>query len=549
MSLRLKNTYSKRVEEFVPRDSGPVTIYTCGPTVYSDSHIGNFRSFLMADVLRRVLEQRGYKVRHVMNITDVGHLTEDHLADSTGEDKLARAARALGRDPYELARHYEQSFARDARALRIRSYLDSEADDPDLHPRATEHIPEMLALIQRLLERGYAYADGQGQIYFAVERFPQYGRLSGKVLEQLLPGARVAPREHKRDPRDFALWKVDPKHLMRWDPHSPRGWSEAAYARLRELLPEGVSPQLATGFPGWHIECSAMARARLGAQIDIHTGGEDTIFPHHECEIAQSYGARDDDSAPLSFSRYWLHARHLLVNGAKMSKRDGSLITIKALLEGQPHALGAELERAGFPGGRIAPATLRLALISLPFTQPMSFSADVLVQAHVLAERTQALYSRLQHVRAGRARSRELESLFTDATLQLDQALDDNLDMQRALQALQRVVAAAARDDLSQPDAELVLRFLSEADAVLDILPEADESGLLLHSELEQRAHHVEEPPAGPLDAERIAQLLAARFAARSGRDYARADAIRQGLAQHGVSIEDTAQGVRWRRV
>jgi cysteinyl-tRNA synthetase len=301
--LKLKNTYSKSVELFQPNDSAKksVLMYTCGPTVYSFAHIGNFRSFLAADVLRRTLERFGYSVRQVMNITDVGHMTQDHIADASGEDKLSKAGRELGWDPYHVAAHFERAFVEDAKALRLAIYEEPCASDPALHPRATGHVAEMLVMIQRLLERGYAYVDSHGQAYFDVAKFPEYGALSGKVLDELEAGARVAVREEKRDPRDFALWKVDEKHLMQWDPHGPKGWPAGDYERFRALAPSGVDARLRPGFPGWHIECSAMSRAHLGPVIDIHTGGEDNIFPHHECEIAQSYGARDADDAPRTF--------------------------------------------------------------------------------------------------------------------------------------------------------------------------------------------------------------------------------------------------------
>src|SRR4051794_25957711 len=234
VTLRLKNTYTKAIEAFEPLDPArrTVTLYSCGPTVYSHAHIGNFRTFLMGDLLRRVLERNGYRVRHVMNITDVGHMTQDHLADAHGEDKLAKAARELGWDPYQVAEHFMRAFVADAGSLRFRNYGPGEADDPALHPRATAFIPEMLALIQKLLEGDHAYADSLGQVYFSIATFPEYGRLSGTVLDELEVGARVEVREEKRDPRDFALWKVDPKHLMQWDPHAPDGWPTGDWERL-----------------------------------------------------------------------------------------------------------------------------------------------------------------------------------------------------------------------------------------------------------------------------------------------------------------------------
>jgi len=548
MGLKLKNTYSKRLEEFVPVDgSGPVTLYSCGPTVYSHNHIGNFRSFLLADVLRRVLEQRGHAVRHVMNITDVGHMTEDHLADASGEDKLAKAARELSWDPYQVAAHFERSFVEDAKALRLKNYSGREADDRSLHPRATEHIPEILVMIQRLLDRGYAYTDPLGQVYFDVKSFPEYGQLSGKLLDELDPGARICVRAEKRDPRDFALWKVDPKHLMRWDPHQPTGWPAGEYERLKQLIPGRISPSIRAGFPGWHIECSAMSRTRLGMQIDLHTGGEDNIFPHHECEIAQSYGSRGDDHAPVNFCRYWVHARHLLVNGAKMSKRDGTLITVKALLDpdsANPTQLTRELEQAGFVAGRVPAAVLRLALIATPFTQPMNFTVDVLMQVKAGVERLQSLYTRLEHTReqVGTPATAEVCALVERGAAQFDAALDDNLNMSKALAALFQVVSGANRRELSMADAAEVKRFLERCDDVFAVLDRAAESGTLSSSELETETAPVPDSSALP-------QLLAARFTARRSGDFAAADAIRKQLTKLGIEVEDTRDGVRWRRL
>jgi len=555
MALQLKNTYTKRVEDFTPLDpSGAVTLYSCGPTVYSHNHIGNFRSFLLADVLRRVLEQRGHSVRHVMNITDVGHMTEDHIADAAGEDKLSKAGRQLGLHPYEVAARFQRSFEEDAKALKLKNYADRDAQDATLHPRATQHIPEMLDMIQRLIEREYAYIDSVGQVYFSVASFPAYGQLSGKVLGELEAGARISVREEKRDPRDFALWKVDPKHLMQWDPHSAEGWPDGEYARLRALVPGGVSKSIARGFPGWHIECSAMSRASLGPVIDIHTGGEDNVFPHHECEIAQSYGARQTADAPLNFSRYWVHARHLLVNGTKMSKREGSLITVKALLDpahAGPNRLTPELVCAGFPHGQVSAAVLRFALISTPFTQPMNFTVDSLVQAQANVSRWQSLYDRLQHVGGTDVAAHEIRDLVASALQQFDAALDDNLNMSRALAAVFHVISNANQRGLSAGDALLLRQFLEHADEIFAVLDPPLLSGQLSNTELKQLA----EDPAFDAtlgeadDARTVGQLLAARWAARSARDYARADQIRRHLAAHGVELDDTRDGVRWRKI
>jgi cysteinyl-tRNA synthetase len=552
--LELKNTYSKQIERFTPLDpSGKVTLYSCGPTVYSYAHIGNFRTFLLADVLRRVLEQRGYTVRHVMNITDVGHMTEDHLADATGEDKLARAARELGWDPYTVAAHFERAFAEDAKALRLKNYAEGEAEQRELHPRATEHVPEMLAMIQTLLDRGHAYIDPPGQVYFEVRTFADYGKLSGKVLDELESGARVAVRAEKRDPRDFALWKVDSKHLMQWNPHGPDGWAAGEYERLRSLAPSGIDPGLRPGFPGWHIECSAMARSALGPVIDLHTGGEDNVFPHHECEIAQSFGARTSPEAPSSFCRYWVHARHLLVNGRKMSKRDGTLITAKELFD--PRAenradLAALLEAADFAEGRVSPQVLRLALISTPFTQQMNFTVDVLVQARAAVDRFQALYDQVRisaQVGTAQPPSDELAALVTSATAQFRDALDDNLNMSRALAELFRVSSATHQREMTAADAALVRNFLEHADEVFAVLDHVPRGGKLSKAELTALATELSGRSEAAGAADSVPELLALRHAARAARNFARADELRQHLTLRGVEIEDLRDGVRWR--
>jgi cysteinyl-tRNA synthetase len=364
------------------------------------------------------------------------------------------------------------------------------------------------------------------------------------VLDELEAGARICVRSEKRDPRDFALWKVDAKHLMRWDPQHASGWPSGEYERLQQLAPRGISPAIRAGFPGWHIECSAMSRVRLGPVIDLHTGGEDNIFPHHECELAQSYGARLDEAAPISFSRYWLHARHLLVNGAKMSKRDGSLISVKSLLDPAawgPSRLGAELESAGFEGGKVAPEVLRFALLSTPFTQPMNFTAGSLVQAKAGVERLQSLYTRLEHVRQPGELSPSMRALVASGGEQFDAALDDNLNMSRALAASFRVVSEANRGALNAADARALRGFFEHCDAVYAVLDRAAESGMLTRSELETASSSIGEPRGTP-------QLIAARWAARRAGDYTRADAIRRELAASGIELEDTPDGVRWQR-
>ena len=566
-SLRLYNNYAGQpadarpdarrsaLETFTPLRADMVTIYSCGPTVYSFAHIGNFRSFLFSDVLRRVLEQHGYAVRHVMNITDVGHMTEDHLADATGEDKLAVAARELGRDPYAVAAHFERAFFADARLLAMRNTLGAEGDDPALHPRATRHVAEMLALIQRLIERGHAYVDGDGQVYFAVTTFDAYGRLAGKDLDQLEAGARVAVRSEKRDPRDFALWKVDDKHLMRWDPHSPAGWPEDDYARLRTLVPGGLDARIRPGFPGWHIECSAMANAHLGELIDIHTGGEDNMFPHHECEIAQSHGALgtavpapadaiDAGRTRPSFSRFWLHGRHLLVDGKKMSKRDGTFFTARDLFDpiaaGRPE-LATKLAALGFPDG-VPPNVLRYTLIATPYRQPMNFTFDGLLQSRASIERLQSRYDRLRELADPSATPANAE-LVTRHAAAFDAALDDDLNVAGALGALFELVTALNQQEVSPGDAALAVAVFERCDDVLGVLDRRVRTGIVTKAELAGTGA----TELTSLDPAAIAAAIIGRAAAKRAKDFAASDAIRARLQEAGVVLEDLQEGVRWK--
>jgi cysteinyl-tRNA synthetase len=569
--LKIKNSLSKSIEPFEPldREGGVVSMYTCGPTVYSHQHIGNFRSFLMADLLRRVLELHGFRVRHVMNITDVGHMTEDHVADATGEDKLSKAARELGSDPFTVARHFEGAFADSAKLLRLKNYQTPEGSDVALHPRATGHIAEMLAMIQVLLENGYAYADSHGQVYFEIAKFAEYGQLSGKVLDELEAGARVAVRDDKRDPRDFALWKADDKHLMQWDPHGPTGWDPADYARLRALVPGGISPAVRPGFPGWHIECSAMANRHLGPLIDIHTGGEDNAFPHHECEIAQSYGAfgctttapqgaRDAGHERKSFARYWVHARHLLVNQHKMSKREGTLFTI-ADLTAPPHGKSAELVArftdVGLPEARVSGQVLRYALISNPYTQPMNFTFDLLVQASASVQRLQTCYDRVRELTGAAAlRTREGDPFRALCAAKRDaflEALDDNLNVPNALSVVFAAVTVINQSTFEEGGGLDAKELLEHFDQVLDVLDRRVLSGLVPFASLASTATEpigVALSNAGDLDDAAIEKWLAERYASKKRRDFKRADEIRDALKERGIAIEDVTEGVRWRR-
>ena len=539
----------------MPLEPGHVTIYTCGPTVYSYAHIGNFRSFLFADLMRRTFERLGFSVRHVMNITDVGHMTEDHLADAEGEDKLAKAAREHGWDPFRVARYYEDAFAADARALRLKNYLGAEGEDPELHPRATEHVAEMLVMIDRLIERDYAYVDSEGQVYFHVARFPEYGKLSGKRLDDLEVGARVEVREEKRDPRDFALWKVDTKHLMQWDPHSDDGWPEGGYERLRELAPDGIDPRIKKGFPGWHIECSAMSATRLSEHIDIHTGGEDNIFPHHECEIAQSYGACTLEPKPETFARYWVHGRHLLVNNAKMSKSAGTFFTTRDLthpMESERPEIAEQLRAVGFEEGRVPTNVLRYALLSVAYPQPLNFTFDLLVQSRQSLERLTSLYLRVNETAAPGKVRKPIKKLIAESDAELDEALCDNLNSSRALAAVFGLVSAVNRDqDLTPGDAAAVRDFLEGVNHIFDALETSWRSAQLTNERLDALAGETADRALEELleseDPATLPALLARRRQARLAKEFSTSDAIRDRLQARGVQVQDLADGVRYR--
>ena len=599
--LKLKNTYTKAIEVFQPLDpeGKRVTMYSCGPTVYSFAHIGNFRSFLMSDVLRRVLERNQYEVRQVMNITDVGHMTQDDIADATGEDKLSKAARELGWDPYKVAEYFEAAFVEDAKQLRMRNYTGDDADDKALHPRAARHVAEMLVMIQELIKRDFAYVDSTGQVYFEIGKFPEYGSLSGKVLEDLEVGARVAVSGEKRDPRDFYLWKVDEKHLMQWDPHGPEGWPDGDYEHFKELAPEGVDKRIKPGFPGWHIECSAMSRAHLGQVFDIHTGGEDNIFPHHECEIAQSYGAMggtvpaphgaaDEGSVRKTFARYWVHGRHLLVNNRKMSKRDGTFFTVRDLLDPRGNDredVARQLVKLGFVDGAVAANVLRYALSCNQYTQPVNFTFDLLAQARSSVERLQTRLDKLREEieagadSAGPASDRVLE-LVANAEDEFDNALNDNLNTPNALAAVFKFVGALNQMELSRADSQEALRLMESFDQVFDVLDHGKRSGLISREQVDGWLDLKSLPakaaelagwarttdrealrellaagklpqlddlsPVESMDAEMIELFAAVRQAARKAKDFTQADAVRDELKKRGVAIEDTPKGLRW---
>ena len=465
MSIEFYNTLTKKKEKFEPVEAGKVKMYSCGPTVYSHPHIGNFRSFLMADLLKRFLEFQGFEVIHVMNITDVGHLLDD--ADE-GADKLEEEARKQKKNPLEIAKTYLDSFMTASKMLNIA---------PATHyPRATEHISEMIEMVAKLVDKGYAYVVGHN-VYYDVTKFAGYGKLSGNTLDELNAGARVEVNEEKRNHQDFALWKYDPRHLQQWD--SPWG----------------------RGFPGWHIECSAMSAKYLGQQFDFHTGGEDNIFPHHECEIAQSDAASGKQSV-----RYWMHARFLLFDGEKMSKSKGNLYTIQELVE------------KGFKKNSI-----RYALISSHYRQNYNFTFDGLKAAEQAIDKIEQcvfLLKEITDTKDGTVRS-EISNDIDRCISEFDNALSDDLNISKALACCFDFIREINKiSDINSAEAKVVIEAIEKIDSVLGVLD----------TDTEQMP-------------DEIKALAQERKEAKAVEDYARADEIRTIISEKNYVIEDTPDG------
>jgi cysteinyl-tRNA synthetase len=459
MTLRFYNTLSADFEEFKSIEDGVVKMYTCGPTVYDYAHIGNFRAYVFEDLLRRYLKFKGYAVVHVMNLTDV-------------DDKTIKNAQEKGLDLAEYTAPYIKAFFEDLDALNI--------ERAEYYPRATEHIPEMIDMIKTLQEKNIAY-ESDGSIYYRISRFADYGKLSKKRIDQNVSGTRVDHDEYERDDvRDFVLWKKARDDEPSWD--SPFGF----------------------GRPGWHIECSAMSMKYLGAQFDIHTGGEDNIFPHHENEIAQSEGA-----SGKKFVRFWLHCKFLLVENEKMSKSKGNFYTLRDLI------------KKGF-----SPLAIRYVLLTHNYRHPLNFTLLGIEQAQVALTRIRDFVSRIKAYRAPAAASGECEPLVNEFQRAFTSALDDDLNIARAMAALFDFMSAVNkcldRNQISPKGKQDIIASIDRVDSVLGILKDLD--------------------PGVPEDIQKRADE---REAARKAKDFTRADEIRDRLLEDGWSIEDTPSGPR----
>jgi cysteinyl-tRNA synthetase len=464
-SISFFNTLTRRKEKFTPTEPDKVRMYTCGPTVYDYAHIGNYRAFLFEDLLKRWLEYRGFKVTHVMNLTDV-------------DDKTIKGSQKQQIPLEKYTAHYTNAFFEDIKALNIKP--------ADYYPKATDHIPVMIALIKTLIAKGYAYKAADNSIYYSIAKFKNYGKLTHIKVAELKAGTRVKTDEYeKEEAQDFALWKA-------WTPEDGDVFWET---------------ELGKGRPGWHIECSAMSMKYLGETFDIHCGGVDNMFPHHENEIAQSEAATGK-----KFVNYWLHNEHLLVEGKKMAKKLGNFYTLRDLL-----------------GKGYDPIVIRFLLLSTHYRQQFNFTFEGLDATKGAIERLRNLVRRLQDA-DGKGSGGKVAELVRGVQAGFGEAMDDDLNVSVALGALfdfaREVNALLDANVVSRSEADEIGTLMRHFDGVLGVIGEAEMEKTL------------------PKEAE---ELIKKREEARKAKDWARADALRLRLREMGVVVEDTSQGVRWR--
>jgi cysteinyl-tRNA synthetase len=488
LPLRLYNTLSGKVEEFAPAADNTIRMYACGPTVYDYGHIGNFRTFVAVDILRRFLRQSGFTVQHVMNITDV-------------DDKIIRNAARDKKTVQEYTRTYEEAFLEDMGSLNLQR--------PEKMVRATEHIREMAEFISALEKKGIAYRTEDGSYYFRIAKFPEYGKLSKKDFAGMEVGARVDVDEYEKDDaRDFALWKSPKEGEAFWE--SPIG----------------------PGRPGWHIECSVMSMKYLGDSFDLHAGGEDLIFPHHENEIAQS-----ESLTSKTFARHWMHVRFLLVEGEKMSKSAGNFFTLRDLL---------------VKGHK--PSSIRFLLTSVPYRKQLNFTFAGLEQGAKSVERLRTFESRMRMSQLPAGTNAHAQEAATKAKNEMRAGMEDDLNTAYASAAIFDMVreanTLADRGELREGDKATLLEALQQFDEIFAVLKDDDAEKMKVAMEW-ARSHGIlkdsDVPAEGMSDAE-ITRLIEERNAAKKARDFARSDAIRKQLSDAGIVVEDTKDGIRWKR-
>jgi cysteinyl-tRNA synthetase len=490
MPLRISNTLSGKVEEFHPLEQNIVRMYSCGPTVYDYQHIGNFRTFVFVDLLRRVLRQSGYQLKHVMNITDV-------------DDKIIRNASKEGLSVRDYASRFEQVFLEDMKTLNLQQ--------PEHIAKATDYIPEMATFISALAKKDLSYRTEDGSYYFRIAKFPGYGKLSKKDFAGMEDGARVDVDEYEKDSaRDFALWKAAKPGEASWD------------------------TEIGKGRPGWHIECSVMAREFLGDSFDIHLGGEDLIFPHHENEIAQT-----ESLTGKPMAQFWVHCRFLLVEGEKMSKSVGNFFTLRDLL---------------LKGHKAS--SIRYLLASVPFTRQLNFTFDGLKQAAQSVERLRNFKSRLTTAKFPEKSDRNLAEVAELTKSKMRAALEDDVNTAQALAAVfdmvREVNTLADAGQLSRRDVPALLSALDQFDEIFDVLGDGDAEKSRMAFDWAKSQGKLSAHESASLDHQlsdqQIEELIAQRNSAKKSRDFARSDELRKQLTDSGILVEDTKDGVRWKR-
>ena len=480
MSLSIYNSLTRKKEVFTPLHKGSVGMYVCGPTVYSDSHVGHAKSYVSFDIIVRYLRHLGYKVLYVQNITDVGHLLD------SGEDRMLKQSKIQHVHPMQIAETITRSYFEDMDALSVVR--------PDISPRATGHIVEQIELVRQLLEKGFAY-EVNGSVYFDVRKFKEYGKLSGRTVEEAVEGTRVGIRDEKRNPEDFALWKkAEPEHIMRW----PSPWSE--------------------GFPGWHVECSAMSMKYLGETFDIHGGGLDNQFPHHEAEVAQS-----ESATGKPFVKYWIHNNLVTVNGKKMSKSLGNFVTLKDLFK------------------KFDPMAVRFFILQSHYRSTLDFSDEAMQGAEAGLEKL------LNFVREVRERvdkgqsegAGNVKADFSPYEKEMQEAMDDDFNTPKVIAALFRLATDVNSRYFN--GAPLSLGSLKDMERILDAYGTGILGVVPKRGELVGAADH--------LSFSGIVELvIGLRAEARKQKQWALSDMIRDGLKELGIVIEDKKDGTSWRK-